>query len=92
MPPDLMASANLLRRAATALLESDCFTANDTLCSEDAWEIMMVLTFASLMAPKMEAAVPGTPIIPAPSTLMSATFGIVANPFTPNSPLNASAS
>jgi len=43
---------------------------------------MITLTPASRTVPKMADAMPGTPTIPVPSTLMRHTSSIVAKPFT----------
>ena len=81
--------ADLLPKAFTARSPSFCFTAKQTECSEDAWLIMTTLQLASRMVPKMAAAVPCTPTIPVPSTLISATLSIVAKPFTMTGPVRS---
>ena len=51
-------------------------------CSELPCEIRMTFTPSSRSAPNRRCAVPGTPIMPAPSRLMSDTFSMVVMPFT----------
>ena len=49
-------------------------------CSEDAWEIITTLHPASRTVWNTALAVPGTPTIPVPSTLMRHTSSMVARP------------
>ena len=77
-----MASRKRASSAATALGACSALTAKQMECSLLAWLIMITLTPASRTVPKMLLAVPGTPTMPVPSTLISVTFSIVANPFT----------
>src|ERR1700748_3229415 len=51
-------------------------------CSELPWEIRITEMPSSRSAPNRRCAVPGTPIMPAPSRLISATFSMVVMPFT----------
>ena len=57
-------------------------TAQQIECSELPWEIRITEIDSSRSAPNSRLAVPGTPIIPAPSRLISATSSIVVMPFT----------
>ncbi len=49
-------------------------------CSELAWEMRMTEMLASRSAPNSRSAVPGTPIIPAPSMLSRATSSTAVTP------------
>ena len=77
-----MASRKRASSAATALGACSALTAKQMECSLLAWLIMITLTPASRTVPKMLLAVPGTPTMPVPSTLISVTFSMVAKPFT----------
>jgi hypothetical protein len=52
------------------------------LCSDEAWEIIMILTPAWAVEAKIRAAMPGMPIMPPPSTLIVATLSTDAMPAT----------
>ena len=51
-------------------------------CSELPWEMRMTEMPSSRSAPNRRCAVPGTPIMPAPSRLTSATRSMLVMPFT----------
>ena len=80
--PAAMALAKRASSASTARSAWSLVQAKQMECSDDACEIMTTLTPASRTHEKMLDAVPGTPTMPVPSTLISVTFSMVANPFT----------
>ena len=62
--------------------ESASGTAKQIECSELPWEIRITETPSSRSAPNSRSAVPGTPIMPAPSTLTSAIRSMLVMPLT----------
>lgn len=84
--PLASSAAKVSRRARTAMSASPARTAQQIECSELPWEIITTDTSASCRAPNTRSAVPGTPIMPAPSTSTRARPVTVAMPFTGGPP------
>mmetsp|Transcript_23836 Transcript_23836/g.39968 ORF Transcript_23836/g.39968 Transcript_23836/m.39968 type:complete len:207 (-) Transcript_23836:1194-1814(-) len=82
MRPERSSRLKWLLSASTAVFAWWLFTAKQIECSEDACEIITTFTCASFIAWKTLDAVPGTPTMPVPSTLIMETSSIVAKPFT----------
>ena len=67
-------------RVANARSPSAVLNTRQMVCSEDAWEIMMMLMPSRASAAKMRAAKPGMPIMPPPSMFTSEIPSIEAIP------------
>jgi len=65
------------------------FVAKQMLCSDDACAMYMTEMSALFNAPKRRWAMPGTPIIPAPSTLSNEMLSTVLKPHTHFSRINS---
>ena len=80
--PSRSSTAKARRTVAAVRSASFSGTAKQIECSELPCEIRITEIPSSRSAPNSRCAVPGTPIIPAPSTLTSATASMLVMPFT----------
>jgi acyl CoA:acetate/3-ketoacid CoA transferase alpha subunit len=67
--PRASSGAKRSSSAATNACASSLGTTSETVCSDDACEIMATLTEAASLASKIRRATPGIPAMPRPSTV-----------------------
>ena len=80
--PSASSRSKARRTTAAARSACSCGIAQQIECSELPCEMRMTEMPSSRSAPNRRCAVPGTPIIPVPSRLTSATRSILVMPFT----------
>ena len=80
--PSRNSGSNARRTTRSARSASTSGTAKQIECSELPCEIRITEIPSSRSAPNRRCAVPGTPIMPAPSRFTSAIFSMVVMPFT----------
>jgi hypothetical protein len=82
MRPEAISSLKTRRKASTARGASPSERVKPMEFSEEAWKIVETEMPSPWSAPKVRAAMPGTPIMPLPATLTRACEASTARPFT----------